>query len=100
MEYPVWLSIVLGLAMAVALAGLGGWLLFTSLTKAINAALKLESKRTNRETEALDCWKTAYDAEHEDHVNDVTELTDTIFTLKKEIEIKNRLLAKVKVKDL
>jgi hypothetical protein len=86
--------------MGLALAGLGAFLLYTFSIRLIKAALRLEDKRTNKETEALNVWKTAYDAEREDHVNDVAELTDRILTLEREAKIKNSLLAKVKVSEL
>lgn len=100
MTYPLWLEVFLAICMGLALAGLGAFLLYTFAIRLIRAALRLEDKRTNKETEALDVWKTAYDAEREDHVNDVAELTDRILTLEREAKIKNALLAKVKVNDL
>lgn len=100
MEYPIWLQVVLALSMSVSLIGLGAWMFCTSAAKAINAANKLETKRANRETEALDNWKQAYDAEHAEHLQDVAELTDRIITLERDAKIKNTLLAKVKVADL
>ncbi len=100
MTYPLWLEVFLAICMGLAIAGLGAWLLYTSAMKLIRAALRLEDRRTNRETDALNNWKTAYDAEREDHVNDVAELTDRILTLEREAKIKNSLLAKVKVNDL
>lgn len=100
MEYPIWLQVVLALSMSVSLMGLGAWMFCTSAAKAINAANKLEIKRANRETEALDNWKQAYDAEHTEHLNDVADLTNEILALKREIELKNLILAKVKVADL
>ena len=100
MEYPLWLQVILALCMGLALAGLGAFLLYTFSIRLIKAALRLEDKRTNKETEALNVWKTAYDAEREDHVNDVAELTDRILALEREAKIKNALLAKVKVSEL
>lgn len=100
MTYPVWLEIFLAICMGLALAGLGAFLLYTFSIRLIEAAQRLEDKRTNKETEALDVWKTAYDAEREDHVNDVAELTGRILTLEREARIKNELLAKVKVSEL
>lgn len=100
MTYPLWLEAFLAICMGLALAGLGAFLLYTFSIRLIKAALRLEDKRTNKETEALDVWKTAYDAEREDHVNDVAELTDRILTLEREAKIKNSLLAKVKVSEL
>lgn len=100
MNYPLWLEILLAISMAVALMGLGAWMLFTTLTKALNAAARLEDKRTNRETDALNTWKTAYEAEHAEHLQDVADLTNEILTLKREIEVKNLVLSKVKVKDI
>lgn len=100
MTYPLWLEIFLAICMGLALAGLGAFLLYTFSIRLIKAALRLEDKRTNKETEALDVWKTAYDAEREDHVNDVAELTDRILTLEREAKIKNSLLAKIKLKEV
>ncbi len=100
MEYPLWLEIVLAISLSFALMGLGAWMLFTMATKAMNAAARLEAKRTNKETEALDSWKNAYEAEHAEHLNDVADLTLKIQGLEREIKIKNQVLAKVKVADL
>ena len=100
MEYPLWLEIVLAISLSFALMGLGAWMLFTMATKAMNAAARLEAKRTNKETEALDNWKQAYDAEHTEHLNDVADLTNEVLALKREIELKNLILSKVKVADL
>ena len=100
MELPIWLQIFIALSMSVAIMGLGAWMFCTSAHKAIMAAARLEAKRTNKETEALDSWRNAYEAEHTEHINDVAELTNEILTLKREIEVKNLVLAKVKVKDL
>ena len=100
MTYPTWLEFFLAICMGLALAGLGAWLLYTSSIRLIRAALRLEGKRTEKETEALDIWKTAYEAERQDHVEDVAELTDRILTLEREARIKNALLEKVKVSDL
>lgn len=100
MEYPLWLEIVLALSLSFALMGLGAWMFFGMAIKAIRAAERLETRRSNRETEALDNWKIAYDAEHADHLNDVADLTGRILTLEKEAKIKDQLLAKVKVAEL
>ena len=100
MEYPLWLEIFLAICMGLALAGLGAWMFYTAAIKLIKGAIRLEDKRTNKETEALDSWKAVYEAEHEEHINDVADLTNEILTLKREIEVKNLVLSKVKVKDL
>ena len=100
MEYPRWLQVILALCMGTALAGLGAWLLFTTVANALHAAARLEDIRTHKETEALNNWTTAYDAEHEEHLQDVAELTDRILTLEREARLKDKLLSKVKVADL
>lgn len=100
MTYPVWLEVFLAICMGLALAGLGAWLLYTSSIRLIRAALRLEDQRTTRETEALDNWRLAYEAERQDHVEDVAELTGRILVLEREAEIKNKLLAKVKLKEV
>ena len=100
MNYPEWLEIFLAICMGLALAGLGAWMFYTAAIKLIKGAIRLEDKRTNKETEALDCWKAAYEDEHEEHINDVADLTLKIQGLEREIKIKNQVLAKVKVADL
>ena len=100
MTYPLWLEIFLAVCMGLALAGLGAFVLYHFAMKLIRAALRLEAVRTNRETDALDSWKSAYEAERADHVNDVAELTDRILTLEREAKIKNAILAKVKLKEV
>ena len=100
MEYPMWLQVVMGLCMSVGLAGLAGWLLFTSVTKAIREAYRFECKKAFKETEALDNWKVAYEAEHEDHLKDVADLIGENHRLSCENKRMKELLAKVKVKDL
>ena len=100
MTYPIWLEIFLAVCMGLALAGLGAFLLYNFSMKLIRAALRLEAVRTNRETDALDSWRTAYEAERQDHVEDIAELTDRILTLEREAKIKNATLAKVKLKEV
>lgn len=100
MNYPEWLEIFLAICMGLALAGLGAWMFYTAAIKLIKGAIRLEDKRTNKETEALDCWKAAYDAEHEDHLNDVADLIEENSRLACENKRMKELLAKVKVKDL
>lgn len=99
-QLPTWAETVLIICIALMLTSIGVWLMCKAVTEAVNAASRLETKRTCKETEALDCWKQAYEAEHEDHINDVADLTNEILTLKREIEVKNMVLAKVKVADL
>ena len=100
MNYPEWLEIFLAICMGCALAGLGAWLFYTAAIKLIQGAIRLEDKRTNKETEALDNWKTAYEAEHQDHLNDVADLINENTRLMCENKRMRELLGKVKVKDL
>lgn len=100
MNYPEWLEIFLAICMGLALAGLGAWMFYTAAIKLIKGAIRLEDKRTNKETEALNNWKTAYDAEHEDHLNDVADLIEENSRLACENKRMKQLLAKVKVADL
>ena len=100
MNYPLWLEIFLAICMGSALAGLGAWLFYTCAIKLIREASRLETRRSRKEADALDNWKAAYEAEREDHLNDVAELTGKILVLEREAKIKNALLAKVKVSEL
>ena len=100
MNYPLGLEIFLAICMGLSLAGLGAFMLYTFAIRLIRAALRLEDRRTNRETDALDSWKTAYEAERQDHLEDVADLTGRILILEKEAKIKDQLLAKVKVAEL
>ena len=100
MNYPIWLETFLAICMGLALAGLGAFVLYTFAMKLIRAALRLEDKRTEKETEALDAWREKYEEERADHVLDVAELTNRILTLEREAKIKNALLAKVKLSEV
>lgn len=81
MNYPLWLEIFLAICMGLSLAGLGSFMLYTFAIRLIRAALRLEDRRTNRETDALNNWKTAYEAERQDHLEDVADLTYRILEL-------------------
>ena len=100
MDYPLWLEVVLALSMSVALMGLGGWMLFSFATRAISAAVKLEERRAKKETNALNKWQTLYEDEHEQRINDTTELINKIQELQCEIKRMKDRMAKVKVADL
>ena len=50
MNYPEWLEIFLAICMGLALAGLGAWMFYTAAIKLIKGAIRLEDKRTNKET--------------------------------------------------
>ena len=100
MEYPLWLEIVLALSVSVALMGLGGWMLFSFATRAISAAVQLEDRRAKKETNALNKWQDLYEEEKAKRLADVSELIQQNSELRKQIELKDALLAKVKVKDL
>ena len=99
-QLPTLAEPVLIICLALMLTSLGVWLMCKAVTEAVHAAARLEDKRTNRETDALNTWKTAYEAEHAEHIQDVADLTNEILTLKREIEVKNLVLSKAKVADL
>lgn len=100
MNYPLWLEIVLALALSVALMGLGAWMLFTTITKAINAASNLEQKRSNSETKALNKWQKLYEDEHQKRADDNAMLIAKITDLECENKRMKKILGKAKVADL
>ena len=100
MEYPLWLEIVLALSVSVALMGLGGWMLFSFASRAITAAVNLEDRRAKKETNALNRWQDLYEEEKAKRLADVSDLIQQNNELRKQIERKDALLAKVKVADL
>ena len=65
MNYPLWLEIFLAICMGCALAGLGAWVFYTFAIKLIREASRLETRRSRKESDALDNWKAAYEAERE-----------------------------------
>ena len=100
MNYPLWLEILLAISMAVALMGLGAWMLFTTITKAINAASKLETKRSDSETKALNKWQKLYEDEHQKRADDNALLIAKITDLECENKRMKQILKKAKVADL
>lgn len=100
MDYPLWLEILLAISMAVALMGLGAWMLFTTITKAINAASKLETKRSDSETKALNKWQKLYEDEHQKRADDNALLIAKITDLECENKRMKQILKKAKVADL
>lgn len=99
-QLPTWAETILVVCVAMMMAGLAAWLACKAITEAVNASYRLEQKRRKAETKALNNWKTAYDAEHEQHINDVAELGEKIVTLERELKLKNQILAKAKVSDI
>ena len=100
MEYPLWLQIVLALSVSCALMGLGGFMLFTTFTKAMRAASALEIKRSHREAEALNNWQKLYEEEKQKRLQDVGDLAvenSKLFCQNKRMKA---ILEKAKVKDL
>ena len=100
MNYPEWLEIFLAICMGLALAGLGAWMFYTAAIKLIKGAIRLEDKRTNKETEALNTWQDKYNEERAEHLNDVADLIGENSRLACENKRMKQLLAKVKVADL
>ena len=94
---PNWLENVLIFSFSLLMVALAVWMVLSTINEALETEAKLEGKRAKKEAEALDNWKEAYEAEHTEHINDVADLSNEILTLKREIEVKNMVLSKVKV---
>ena len=97
MEYPLWLQVILALCMGLALAGLGAWMLFTTVTRAMRAAAALEDRRSHKETEALNNWKALYEEERQERLEVVSDLVNDNMNLRKHNEEMEKLLALVPV---
>lgn len=100
MDYPLWLEILLAISLSIALMGLSGLLLFTAISKAINAALKLEDRRSKKETDALNKWHQLYQDEHKQRISETADLIGKVQELQCENKRMKERMAKVKVADL
>ena len=99
-QLPTWAETLLVICLAFMLAGLATWLACRAITEAVNSACCLENKRRESETRALDSWHVAYQQEHDEHLNDVAEMSAEVLRLKRDIERMKAIMEKAKVNDL
>ena len=99
-KLPTWAETVLVICVAIMLAGLAAFLAMKAITEAINAESKLERKRRESETVALNRWKRLYDDEKKQHLEEVAELIAELTDIQCENKRMKELLGKVKVADL
>lgn len=97
---PPWAETVLIVCMAIGVACLAMWLVCESIRRLAQIQLRIEARRNHQESKALDNWQRAFEAEKADHINDVAELRNQIFTLEKDNQRMKRLLAGVKVSEM
>lgn len=99
-QLPTWAETTLVICIALMMAGLAAFVAMKAITEAINAESKLERKRRESETVALNRWKRLYDDEKKQHLEEVAELIAELTDLQCENKRMKELLGKVKVADL
>ena len=69
-QLPTWAETTLVICVALMLAALGVWMMCKAVTEAVNAASRLEAKRTQSDTKALNRWQKLYEEEHQKRADD------------------------------
>lgn len=99
-KLPNWAETTLVICVAMMLAGLAAYLACKAITEAVNAASRLETKRSTSNTRALNKWQRLYEDEHKLRAEDNAQLISEIIDLQCENKRMKELLGKVKVADL
>ena len=99
-KLPNWAETTLVICVAMMLAGLAAYLACKAITEAVNAASRLETKRSTSNTRALNKWQRLYEDEHKLRADDNAQLISEIIELQCENKRMKELLGKVKVADL
>lgn len=99
-KLPNWAETTLVICVAMMLAGLAAYLACKAITEAVNAASRLETKRSTSNTRALNKWQRLYEDEHKLRADDNAQLISEIIDLQCENKRMKELLGKVKVADL
>jgi hypothetical protein len=99
-KLPNWAETTLVICVAMMLAGLASYLACKAITEAVNAASRLETKRSTSNTRALNKWQRLYEDEHKLRADDNAQLISEILSLQCENKRMKELLGKVKVADL
>ncbi len=99
-QLPSWAETLLVICLAIMLAGLAAWLACKTIQEAIEAESKLERKRRNSETKALNKWQRLYEDERAQRAEDNAQLIAEIIDLQCKVKRMEERMARVKVKDL
>lgn len=99
-KLPTRAETALVICVAIMLSALAIWLAMNSILTAINAANKLETRRSRNNTKALNKWQRLYEDEHKLRAEDNAQLISEIIDLQCENKRMKELLGKVKVADL
>ena len=100
MDYPLWLQIILVLALSLALSALAIWLSMNAIKAAIDAESRLQHKKRYNENKALNKWQKLYEEEHDCRLKDNEILIQNITNLQTENARLKGIMAKVKVADI
>lgn len=99
-QLPTWAETVLVICIALMLTSIGVWLMCKAVTEAVNAASRLEYKRRESDTKALNKWQRLYEEEHQLRADDNAKLIAQLTDLQCENKRMKNILAKAKVADL
>ncbi len=97
---PTWAASLLVILLALMMASLAALVVIKAIAEAIRAEGKIQQKRRDNETKALNNWKRLYEEEHQAHIDEVASLINDITDLQKKLCNARELLGKVKVADL
>ena len=99
-QLPSWAETILVVCVAIMLSALAAFLLADSACRVIDSESRLERKRRDKETDALDKWKSLYEEEKRHRVEAISDLMAENYDLRRENARMKTMLEKVKVKDL
>lgn len=107
MRFPTWLAALIATCILLTSVCLAIYLAAVAVKAVIDARLKLQKIRHKSEVKALQKWQSLYEDEQDARRADTNALIEEIGNLqleinnlKKSIESKDELLAKVKVAEL
>ena len=94
---PTWGETVLVIVVAIMLATLAAFLFANSVCRMLDAEAKVQAKRRDSESKALDKWKALYEDEKKHRLEAVSDLMDENLELRKHAKNLEDLLDKVPV---
>ena len=94
-QLPTWGETVLVIVVAIMLATLAAFLFANSVCRMLDAEAKVQAKRRETESKALDNWKALYEDEKKRRLEAVSDLMNENLVLKQHAKNLEDLLDKV-----